>query len=283
MNVLLISCGDVGIETGFRFQTRGAQVTAWRRNPQLLPATFRGQGVDMSSGQLPPIDPQTEVVLFTPVPATRDAEGYRRSYLQTAELLVAALRAGAPRLRRLFYVSSTAVNAGDNGQWVNELHPKAPTRPTAQVLADTEDFLLASGLPVTILRASGIYGPGRTRLVDSLREGSARLPSAAHWTNRIHRDDLAKAVVHLAELGDEAAELYLATDNRPVLLEEVYTHLAGLLGVAPPLRDDAAVRRTDANRRLSNIRLRSTGWEPTFADFRDGYRAVLLGTSRRHS
>ncbi|GAA0199832.1 MULTISPECIES: NAD(P)H-binding protein [Glutamicibacter] len=281
MKVLLISCGDVGTEAGFRFQARGAHVTAWRRNPQKLPPTFHGQQVDVASGQLPPIDPDTEVALFTPVPASRDAAGYEHSYLQAARHLVTALQQQAPALRRLFYISSTAVNAGNDGQWVTEQHPKEPRRETAKVLACTEDYLLDSALPVTILRASGIYGPGRTRLIDSLREGKARLPRSSQWTNRVHRDDLAKAVVHLAHFGSDIDELYLATDNEPAQLAEVYEHLAGLLGTTPPPASEEAPG-SGADRRLSNARLRATGWEPTFPNYREGYRAILRGSGRRH-
>ena len=279
--VLLVSCGDVGIETGLRFQARGAKVTAWRRSPEHLPAIFDAHRVDVANGELPPIDPETEIVLFTPVPSRRDLAGYELNYLRTAQRLVTALQAQAPSLSRFFYISSTSVNAGRDGQWVDEHHAKAPSRPTARILAQTEDLLLESGLPVTILRASGIYGPGRTRLIDLVRSGSARLPSGSRWTNRIHRDDLAKAVVHLAEFGQGIKDLYLVTDNRPSQLAEVYEHLATSLGV--PLlatEDDAPQPATD--RRLSNTLLRSTGWEPTFPDYREGYRAIIRGSAKRH-
>ena len=281
VKVLLVSCGDVGIETGLRFQARGAHVTAWRRNPDRLPATFQSHGVDVASGQFPPIAADTDVVLFTPVPASRDVPGYEHGYLHTARRLIEALKAQAPSLSRFFYVSSTAVNAGQDGQWVDERAPKAPTRPTATVLAQTEDLLLSSGLPVTILRAAGIYGPGRTHLINLVRTGEAKVPAGSHWTNRIHRDDLAKAVVHLAELGREVKELYLATDNHPTQLADIYRHLASLLGVAVDSPDSQGGSPA-TDRRLSNALLRSTGWEPTFPDYREGYRAVLRGSAKRH-
>lgn len=280
--VLLVSCGDVGIETGLRFQARGAQVTAWRRNPQHLPATFQSQRVDLTNDDLPPIDPDTDIVLFTPVPAIRDASSYELNYRRTAQLLIHALSTQSVELTRFFYISSSAVNAGQNGQWVDEQHAKNPTQPTAHILAQTEDLLLNSGLPVTILRASGIYGPGRTHLIDLVRSGKARIPAGSRWTNRIHRDDLAKAVVHLSQLGTDIKNLYLATDNHPTQLSEIYHHLASAVGASllPPA-DHESAPATD--RRLSNALLRSTGWEPTFPDYREGYRAILRGSAKRHA
>lgn len=279
--VLLVSCGDVGIETGLRFQARGAQVTAWRRNPGRLPATFHAHQVDLSTDELPSIDPETDIVVFTPVPAQRDAASYERDYLQTAGRLLDALQEQAPNLSRFFYISSTAVNAGHDGQWIDEQHPKEPSRDTAHILARTEDLLLSSALPVTILRASGIYGPGRNYLINQIRNGQARIPTGSRWTNRIHRDDLAKAVVHLAQLGTDVRELYLVTDNQPAQLAEVYQYLADSLRLPVPEPDESKAA-AGADRRLSNALLRSTGWEPTFPNYQEGYRAILRGSAARH-
>ena len=62
----------------------------------------------------------------------------------------------------------------------------------------------------------GIYGPGRTRLIDSVRDGSAVGPVGPPvFTNRIHRDDCARVLEHLLFLPDPAP-LYLAVDDDPV-------------------------------------------------------------------
>ena len=282
MKILLAGCGDVATEAGLRFLAQGHQATAWRRSPEKLPAAFNGQAVDLlAPASWPRIDPDTELVLFTPVPASRDAAGYEASYLQAAGQLVARLKQQCPGLQRFIYISSTAVTGGEHGQWVDESAPYAPARPTAQVLADTEQLLLDCGLPVTILRASGIYGPGRTRLIDQVRTGAARLPSGSHWTNRIHRDDLAAAVVHVAALGDAAAPLYLASDEQPAQLGEVYEFLAAELGLpVPPASSEAEARAGD--RRLSSQLLRDSGFSFSFPDYRSGYRDILAGTSNRH-
>lgn len=285
MKILLISCGDVATEAGLRFHAAGHQVTAWRRDSSKLPAVFTGYNVDLlKADSWPQIDPETDLVLFTPVPATRDVTGYERGYLHTAHRLIDTLKVACPRLKRLIYVSSSAVLGGSEGQLVNETAPLAPARPTAQVLADTETLLAASGLPLTILRAPGIYGPGRTRLIDLVRSGSAQLPTQSHWTNRIHRDDLAQAIVHVASLDQKAEALYLATDSEPAQLADVYRFLAEELGSKiPEISTEPPASRNASDRRLNNARLLASGFIPRFPSYREGYKSILANDSSRHA
>lgn len=283
MQVLLVSAGDVAIEAGLRFARADDQITGWRRNSAKLPTSFTGQDVDLlQPASWPQINPETEVVVFTPVPAARTIEAYTRSYLEVAKELVSRLKVQAPQLRRFIYVSSSAVSGGGEGEWIDESTEVAPNRPTSQVLADTEQVLLDSGLPVTILRASGIYGPGRNHLINQVRDASARMPLESHWTNRIHRDDLAQAIVHVAALGEQAAELYLASDSAPAQLGEVYEFLAKQLDLpVPPGASEAPTRRA-ADRRLDNARLLASGLQLEYPSFAQGYRHILEGTSTRH-
>ncbi|GAB3620884.1 SDR family oxidoreductase [Glutamicibacter endophyticus] len=283
MKILLVGCGDVATEAGLRWLADGHQVTAWRRTPEKLPAGFHGECVDLTAAtEYPRIDEATDIVVLTPVPAARNAEGYRRSYLQVAQRLIAQLNSQAPRLRRLLYVSSSAVLGGTDGAWVNESTELAPSRETSQVLADTEELLRTSGLPISILRASGIYGPGRTRLLDLMQGGTAVLPTGSHWTNRIHRDDLASALTHVAAL-DAAQDLYMVNDDEPAQLAQVYTFLAAKLGVPlPPEQHAEPTDRRGGDRRISNARLRASGWQPEFPSYREGYDAMLTGQGVRH-
>jgi len=284
VQVLLVSAGDVAIEAGLRFARAGDQVTGWRRNSAKLPTSFTGQDVDLlQPASWPQINPETEVVVFTPVPAARTVEAYTRSYLEVAKELVSRLKVQAPQLKRFIYVSSSAVSGGGEGEWIDESTEVAPNRPTSQVLADTERALLDSGLPVTILRASGIYGPGRNHLINQVRDASARMPLESHWTNRIHRDDLAQAIVHSAALDETGTQIYMVTDNEPAQIGEIYTFLAQQLSLpVPPQATEPAVRRA-ANRRIRNDKLLATEFTLQFPGFREGYTSVLAGESTRHA
>jgi nucleoside-diphosphate-sugar epimerase len=146
--------------------------------------------------------------------------------------------------------------------------------------------LAASGFPAVSLRLGGIYGPGRTRLVESVRSGrAASRPGPPHFGNRIHRDDAAGALAHLTTLalaGLELESLYLGVDDEPSDEALVLRWIASQLGMPElPMRDgEAAPGARDANRpasnkRCSNARLRATGYRFRFPTFREGYAAAI--------
>jgi nucleoside-diphosphate-sugar epimerase len=118
----------------------------------------------------------------------------------------------------------------------------------------------------TVLRLSGLYGGSSTRLLDQERSGGITDPH--RWTNRIHREDAAAAVVHLLTMGLPPESLYLGTDDAPAQLGDVAAYLAERLGApAPPPADP----EQGHGKRLSNTRLRATGWEPARPSYREGY------------
>jgi nucleoside-diphosphate-sugar epimerase len=88
------------------------------------------------------------------------------------------------------------------------------------------------------------------------------------WTNRIHRDDAAAAVVHLLTRDGDPGLLYVGTDDEPALLGDVAAHLAQHLGAPTPPAADPALA---TGKRLSNARLRATGWVPRYPTYREGY------------
>ena len=279
--VLIAGCGDLGTEAGLRFAAAGFAVSGWRRSPGKLPAAIEGTAADLTDAALPPVPADTDVVVITPAARERTEAAYRATYRDGVAHVLDALERDDVQPRRILLVSSTAVYGDADGAWVDELTPAEPTTPTAKVLREAEQLLLARRPDATVLRLAGIYGPGRTRLIDSVRSGTA----AAHpgqLTNRIHRDDAAAALVHLAGLPDPAS-LYLGVDDLPVEQAEVLAFLSSELGLPAPKTDpDAGPSSRGGNRRLSNARLRGSGFAFTYPTYREGYRAVLAGTGVRH-
>ena len=121
----------------------------------------------------------------------------------------------------------------------------------------------------TVLRLSGLYGGSSTRLLDTVREG--RVDDPHRWTNRIHREDAAAAVGHLLGMATLPETLYIGTDDKPAQLGDVAAFLAARLDApAPPPADPARGH----GKRLSNARLRSTGWAARYPSYREGYARV---------
>lgn len=278
MTVLIAGCGDLGTEAGLRFAAAGHRVIGWRRSPGLLPDAIEGVSADLA-GDLPAIPADTDIVVFAPAAGERTAETYRRVYLEGLTHVLDALERDGISPRRILLVSSTAVNADTDGAWVDESTPVGPSTETAAITYAMEQLLAARAPQGIVLRLSGIYGPGRTWLIDKVRNGSTG-DGPPRYTNRIHRDDAAAALVHLATAVADPAPVYLGVDEEPAPSTEVFAHLARQLGVA--YEPGPAATEPPTGKRLRGELLRSTGFTFSYPTYREGYAAVLAGEGSRH-
>lgn len=320
MTVLLAGCGDLGTEAGLRFVETGHRVVGWRRSPEKLPAAIEGVRADLGSGKLPPIPADTAAVVVAVAADSPTAEAYRAAYVDGLANVLAALEAAREGdgvvPRRVLFVSSTAVYGDAGGGWVEESTTTAPGGFSGRIIREAEELLYSrlrgTGITPVVLRLGGIYGPGRTRLIDQVRGETAVVPRESRFTNRIHRDDAAAAIVHLCTMDAEPGPLYLGVDNDPAELGDVLRFLAAELGLPQPPSESSLTsasegsspgvqspgepgrgeprRRTPSggepsrggNKRCSNALLRGTGFEFQYPSFREGYRAILAGVGVRH-
>ena len=263
-DVLLIGCGDLGARVGLALADRGLDVLALRRDAGRVPAPLHGRSVDLTreAPDLAGLRPRFVVVALTARPRTEDS--YRATYVDGMARALDALEV-APE--RAVLVSSTAVHGSrDRPPLEDETAAVAPADGPGRMLVAAEEAFHERVPHGTVLRLSGLYGGDSTRLLDMVREG--RVDDPHRWTNRIHREDAAAAVVHLLTMAARPDPLYLGTDDEPAQLGDVAAHLAALVDApAPPPADPAQGH----GKRLSNARLRSTGWAPTRSGYREGY------------
>ncbi|MFC8302590.1 SDR family oxidoreductase [Specibacter sp. NPDC057265] len=281
MTVVIAGCGDLGTEAGLRFASLGHRVVGLRRSAEKLPSAIEGQAVNLSE-EVPTLPADTGIVVIAMSPDARTAEAYQAAYVESVRNVAAAISNNCAMPPRVLYVSSTAVYSVDDGSWVDETTPAEPSTPTATVLLEAEETLLRLIPNAAVLRLSGIYGPGRTREIDRVRQGVASIPSTPEFTNRIHRDDAAAALVHLATMQEWPETVYIGVDNLPVDRREVVEFLASSLGVAVPEAADSSPGQEARGKRLRNSRLRGTGFEFSYPTFREGYAAVMDGVGIRH-
>ena len=263
-DVLLIGCGDLGARVGLSLADLGHDVLALRRHADRVPPPLHGRSVDLTreAPDLAGLRPRLVVVALTARPRTEDA--YRETYVDGTARALDALEV-APE--RAVLVSSTAVHASrDRPPLEDETAAAEPADGPGRMLVAAEEAFHARLPHGTVLRLSGLYGGSSTRLLDMVREG--RVDDPHRWTNRIHRDDAAAAVVHLLTRETPPERLYLGTDDEPAQMGDVAAHLAELLGVAAPAPADPALGH---GKRLSDARLRATGWTPRFPSYREGY------------
>ncbi|KRF35440.1 hypothetical protein ASG94_12250 [Nocardioides sp. Soil805] len=265
--MLLVGCGDLGSAVGLRLAERGHDVLALRRNADRVPAPLRGLSVDLTAGPpvLEDLAARFLVVALTARPRTEEA--YRATYVEGMRRALDALAATGTVPERAVLVSSTAVHGSrDRPPLDNETTPVRPADGPGRMLVEAEEVFLEQVPGGTVLRLSGLYGGSSTRLLDMVREG--RVTDPHRWTNRIHREDAADAVVHLLTRPEAPDRLYLGTDDEPAQLGDVAAYLAGLLGAPRP---PAADPDQGQGKRLSNARLRATGWVPSRPSYREGY------------
>ncbi|HEY9210492.1 MAG TPA: SDR family NAD(P)-dependent oxidoreductase, partial [Methylotenera sp.] len=176
------------------------------------------------------------------------------------------------RLKHVFFVSSTRVYGQDTQALLDASIPAQPADFGGQRLLEAETLLQTLACGTTVLRLSGIYGPGRLRMLN-LAKSPDKWPKQNIWSNRIHRDDAAAFMVFLTEqvlAGNAVQNCFIVTDSKPVQQYEVLSWLATQLQTGKPEQLPAS-----GGKRLSNKHMLETGFKLQYPDYRAGYRTLL--------
>lgn len=277
-SLLIVGCGDLGQRVSQALHPLGWMIDGVRRNPPSASADVRWSAADYAAqGSLSfAATLQPAYVLATFTPTSRDIEGYQRGYTQAAKNLLAGL--GEHRPRHLIMVSSTRVYAEASGGWIDETAPLTATDPRAEAIIDSENIFLSSVHRATVVRAGGIYGNPKSRLLDRVLRGSLSPAQPLRYTNRIHRDDCAGFLVHLLELaqaGESLEPIYNAVDNLPAPAHDVDRWLAEAMCIATPLPDAPPHSPPATHKRCRNDALHSSGYSLRYPDYRVGYGELI--------
>ena len=270
-HILIAGLGDLGTGLAERLLADGHQVSGIRRGRD-APAGVDLYSQDLLDGAhlLPPDRVDLVVVIMTP--SEYNEEGYLKAYVRAPLNLLDALAARQP-LPPVLFVSSTAVFGDVDGD-VDESTPPRPSRYNGKVVLAAEQEISARAL-TTVVRFSGIYGPGRRRLltkVEKLMHGEEALPDPV-WSNRIHRDDCVGLLHTLAGqwlAGATVPPLVVGTDNHPARNLDVYQWLAECLGGALPVPATPAT-----GKRLHSRFIAEGGYTLRYPDYRAGYQTLL--------
>lgn len=284
--ILIAGFGYVGSALAVLLRDAGHAVVGVKRSPGGMPDGVEGVRADLAdpasiAAALASIEGPIDVSVCAVAADAGDDDAYRCAYVEGNRNLLAALRARGPLPRHVFFTSSTAVYAQDDGSWVDEASETTPRDFRGARMLEAERVLSESGAPATVLRLGGIYGPGRTRLIESVRGGHARIaPGPPRFGNRIHRDDAAGALAHLVGMalrGDALPPILIGVDDEPADEAVVLRWLAAALGVPEPAAGAGApaARARGGNKRCSNARLRAAGYRFRYPTFREGYGALI--------
>ncbi|MCO5072346.1 MAG: SDR family oxidoreductase [Rhizobiaceae bacterium] len=198
--------------------------------------------------------------------------------------LIPELRQRMPRLRWIGYLSTVGVYGDHGGAWIDETAECRPNSRRSRARIDAEKAWTvaadAAGVPVALARLSGIYGPGRNAFVNLAAGTAKRLIKPGQVFNRIHVDDIAAALWHLAE--SELVGPFNVSDDEPAPPQDVVTYAADLMGIEPPPEElfDAAKLSPMARsfygevKRISNRAIKKTGYEFRFPNYRAALDAM---------
>ena len=278
-NILIAGCGYVGTALGLRLAAAGHIVWGIRRSAEGLPAGIRHLAADLTAPEtLQDLPPALDVVFYTAAPNGSEEAAYRAIYVDGLRYVLEALVRQHQSPRRVLLTSSTAVYAQSAGEWVDETSPTEPQHFTGRRVLEGERVLLDGPFPGTVLRLGGIYGPGRTSLIDRVRQGLATCREGPPlYTNRIHRDDCAGALHHLMTLPQPDSR-YIGVDHEPADYCDLLRWLAAQLGAPPPRLEASSgtdTRRLRTNKRCRHDKLIASGYVFHYPTFREGYAALL--------
>ena len=183
-----------------------------------------------------------------------------------------------PKLEWVGYLSTVGVYGDHDGEWVDETSTCKPVsrRSTERVEAEAgwQSFADVTGLPVAILRLSGIYGPGRNTFSNLANGTAKRVIKKDQMFNRIRVEDIGTAALFLAQRNERG--VFNVTDDEPAPPQDVVTYAATLLGVEPPpeisfeTADMTPMARSfyGENKKVSNAKIRALGFDFAYPDYR---------------
>lgn len=265
---IIAGCGFAGQATARAFVAAGWEVLGLTHSHESA-ERLKGQGFRVETADITvresvehlATERGVDAVIHCASSSQGGAEAYESVYLRGCENLMAAL---APK--RFIFTSSTSVYAQTDGGVVNEESPAQPSRETGRILRATEDLVISKG--GIVARLAGIYGPGRSVLLRKFFSGEAVIEGdGSRVINQIHRDDIASALVTLAESGTTG--VYNVSDDAPIQQRDLYAWLAERFAMPlPPTGPiDSNRKRGWTSKRVSNGKLRSLGWAPRYPTF----------------
>ena len=279
-SVLIAGCGDVGSRLASQLLVQGWTVYGLRRSVARLPAGVAGIAGDLFDADCPSAWPTSPIdyLVYSAAATDHDEAGYRAAYVDGVRNVLSWLKQHGQKPKRLVFVSSSSVYGQQQGEWVDESSATQATGYSSRLMLEAEHLALHSGIPASVVRLTGIYGPGREWLLTQVRQGYRVVVEPPLYGNRIHVDDAAGLLAYLVQAdarGVALDECYIGVDDAPAPLAEVVAWLREYLGVTQ-WSAEASVRRA-GSKRCSNARARALGWVPRYASYREGYAAILEG------
>ena len=279
-NILIVGCGDLGTAIADNLKHEH-EVTGLRRNIHKASGGMQTIHADVTQpntlSALTNLNPS--IVIYCVSADAQTDESYQAQYVMGLKNILDT-QASNSALKHVFFVSSTRLYGQKMQEILDETTPAIPSDFGGERLLEAENALKYfcnnkdMACKQTSMRLSGIYGNGRLYLANMAKDTTC-WPAENNWSNRIHRDDAAGFIAFLVGKvldGENVDDAYIVTDDMPTQQYEVLQWLATQQGVdvshirIPPI---------SGGKRLSNKRLRDTGFRLLYPNYQVGYRQIL--------
>ena len=229
--VVIAGCGYIGTRIARIWKRNGAGISCLVRSPDRC-AALAGEGyaccaVSLDDQPATSLPDMTGAVLYylVPPPGGGITDSRARNFIER-------LKNSAPPAK-VIYMSATSVYSESAGGVVTEESPTEPRSAMGKRRLDAEDafreYGRLAGVPVIVLRVSGIYGPGRLPVMQ-ISQGQPLLCEAESGpSNRIHADDLAAVCLAAATKGVDG-DILNVSDGHPSSMTSYFDACADLLG-----------------------------------------------------
>ena len=205
----------------------GADVVAIRRKSSPEPKQGRSVVGDYSDvdGLAAMVADEKPDVLYHVAGATKGVtyEDFQRANVMPTRNLLRALAKSHPDVRRFVLVSSLAAYGPSSpGRPLSENDRPSPIEHYGQSKLEAESVLAdeAGDIPWTVIRPSGVYGPGDVDYFQLFREvekgRNVYFGNRSKWFSGVYIDDCVRAIVSAAQHEETVGKGYFICDGRPV-------------------------------------------------------------------
>lgn len=229
--VIIAGCGYIGSRVARLWKKRGAEVVCLVRTAEKIPV-LQSEGYtagtfsldDPAAIELP--DTSNSIVYYlAPPPGGGTYDTRARNFIERLK--------NGRMPGKVIYMSTTSVYSESGGGCVTEDSAAEPHTAIGKRRLDAERAFLEygreAGVPVVILRVSGIYGPGRLPLMQISQGQPLLREEESGPSNRIHADDLAAVCLAAADRG-ESGDIFNVSDGHPSSMTSYFNACADLLG-----------------------------------------------------
>jgi nucleoside-diphosphate-sugar epimerase len=272
--ILIVGCGDLGAAIAKNLQ-ENHEVIGLRRSIHGVSGGIKTISADVTlPDSLAPLENLKPNIIIYCVSAGGQTDAQYQAAYVTGLKNVIATQASNQALSHVFFVSSTRVYGEVSQDLLDENSPAIPADFGGERLLEAESVLKTLPCKAISMRLSGIYGNNRLYLVNMAKDVS-KWPAENHWSNRIHRDDAAGFIAFTVEKSAKNQPLedcYIVTDDMPTQQYEVLTWLAEQQHVHV---SNVKISAAHGGKRLSNQRLRDTGFQLQYPNYQVGYGRIL--------